>query len=179
MIPLTTLSPFCPPPCSSHTLPPHATPSVNWLWSRLEPTLPVTLCIPVTVCCWDTGMCCSPVPPEGCVGSIGTIFGLFAENGKRRFLVPEFCKIFSYGSLFIKGHVAAWDPAVCFVVSQSKMSALCAGSRGNPRHVGAQPENLPIRAAGKWRPRVMHDCDDTINHSKTPKLHVRIVSSTE
>lgn len=57
--------------------------------------------------------------------------------------------MFNYGSLFIKVHMAAWNPAAYFVISQSKMSAPCAGSRGNPKYVGVQPEDLLVLAAGK------------------------------
>lgn len=56
-------------------------------------------------------------------------------------------------------------PGRCFMISQSKMLAPCAGSRGSAKCVGVQPENLSILATGKQQPRVMHNCDDTINHS--------------
>lgn len=45
--------------------------------------------------------------------------------------------------------MTAGGPGLCFVISQSKMSAPSAVSRVGPKYVGVQPENLPILAAGK------------------------------
>lgn len=63
----------------------------------LEVMLPVILCIPVTVRCWDTGACCSHIPPESFVGSIGTILGLLARKQQEKILSLYFARCLALG----------------------------------------------------------------------------------